>query len=895
MAKINGDQNPNVLIGTAKRDTIKGLGGDDSLFGNGGNDILEGGTGADHLDGGDGIDRADYRASKAGITVNLGLNFGLGGEAQGDTFFSIENVFGSRYADTLHGDGGKNVLAGRNGDDTLNGEGGADRLLGGNGKDTLNGGNDNDRLDGGRGADHLDGGSGTADRAEYARSKSGVTVDLGAGTGKGGDAEGDTLVNVENVLGSKHNDVLTGDGGSNTLLGGNGDDELNGEGGDDILEGGKGADTKNGGEGSDTASYARSKQGVQVDLAAGTATGGDAEGDTFQSIENLTGSRNGDTLSGDDGANTLSGGRGHDILEGRGGDDDLNGGRGRDTLNGGEGDDTLNGGDASDTYLYAKGDGADTIVEGGHKDKDVLKISGYEAGQTFVQRVDGTEDLLISFGGENAGDSIIVKNTLGGSTADTVERFSFEDGTVWTIADVITKVDNEAPVAVDDLGSTVLPDQPVVIPVSNMLSNDSDPDGDELQLVSVYNAQGGTVRIAEDGDVVFTPDAGFSGTASFLYTITDGTASAEAECVFDVEIQFSEFIGNWWAEVIDLSGSALPCYIDCGLGNDIATGSNLRDQILGSGGDDTLNGGGGDDDFLVGLGHGFDRFDGGDGYDVVMAIEDGVSIGLIGDFNASVEEFTCAGFSNVGILGTWQTQVLDFTGVTLTDIQWIDAGLGNDTVIGSAGDDVIIGGVGDDTLLGGDGDDDFLVGPGHGFDTVDGGAGYDQILATADGTSIGFIGDFVNGVEEISANGFADVTITANWQSQTYDFSNVTLNGISAIDLGSGNDTAVGSSGDDVLIGGLGNDALSGGAGSDTFVFADGDGQDVITDFDVSADVARLDEIAGFEEFADVQGALSQVGADTLLDLGGGQTVLFEDTLVSALTATNFDFLLGDV
>ncbi|MCP5082968.1 MAG: hypothetical protein GY948_14870 [Alphaproteobacteria bacterium] len=895
MAKINGNQNGNVLKGTSGRDTIKGLGGNDSLFGYAGNDILEGGADADHLDGGDGIDRAEYRKSKAGATVNLGLNFGLGGEAQGDTFTSIENVYGSRYADLLVGDGANNLLVGRNGDDTLKGEDGADRLLGGNGKDTLEGGDDNDRLDGGRGADHLDGGSGSGDRAEYARSKSGVTVDLEAGTGQGGDAQGDTLVNVENVLGSKHDDVLTGDGEANKLYGNNGDDELNGAGGDDTLDGGKGADEMDGGEGSDTASYSRSKQAVQVDLAAGTAQGGDAAGDTLTNIENLTGSRKSDTLSGDENDNTLSGGRGNDTLEGRDGNDDLNGRRGRDTLDGGEGDDNLNGGDSSDTYVYAKGDGADTIQDGGHKDKDVIEISGYEADQTFVVRLEGSDDLLISFGGENGGDSIIVKNTLGGSTADTVEQIKFEDGTIWKIADVITRVDNEAPVAVDDLGSTVLPDQKVVIPVANMLSNDSDPDGDELSLVSVYDAKGGTVEITEDGEVVFTPEAGFSGTASFLYTVTDGTAASEAMCAFDVEVQFSQFIGNWWAETIDLSGSALPCYIDCGLGNDIATGSDLRDQILGAGGDDTMNGGGGNDDFLIGLGHGFDRFDGGDGYDVVLATEDGVSIGLIGDFNASVEEFSCAGFANVGIMGTWQAQTLDFTGVTLTDIQWIDAGRGNDTVLGSAGDDVIIGGLGDDNLSGGDGDDDFLVGPGDGFDTIDGGSGFDQILATADGTNIGFLGSFANGVEEISANGFADVQITANWQSQTYDFSNVTLTGITAIDMGSGNDTAIGSAGDDVIIGGFGNDALTGNLGADTFVFADGDGQDVITDFNLADDVARLDEIAGFEDFADVQGALSQVGADTLLDFGDGQTILFEDTLAGAFSSDNFDFLLGDL
>ena len=74
-----------------------------------------------------------------------------------------------------------------------------------------------------------------------ARADAGGSVDLGAGTGLGGDAEGDTLVNVEDVLGSKHNDVLTGDAKDNILSGNNGDDELNGEDGDDTLEGGKGA------------------------------------------------------------------------------------------------------------------------------------------------------------------------------------------------------------------------------------------------------------------------------------------------------------------------------------------------------------------------------------------------------------------------------------------------------------------------------------------------------------------------------------------------------------------------------------------------------------------------------------------------------------------------------
>ena len=94
-----------------------------------------------------------------------------------------------------------------------------------------------------------------------------------------------------------------------------------------------------------------------------------------------------------------------------------------------------------------------------------------------------------------------------------------------------------------------------------------------------------------------------------------------------------------------------------------------------------------------------------------------------------------------------------------------------------------------------------------------------------------------------------------------------------------------------MIIGGTGNDVQTGGLGADTFVFRDGEGEDMITDFGTGDDLVQLDQVDGFEEFADVQGALSQVGDDALLDLGGGQSILFEDTLVSALSADHFEFV----
>src|SRR5829696_2894770 len=160
-----------------------------------------------------------------------------------------------------------------------------DNLFGLNGDDTLNAFGGNDLLKGG-GADVLNGGSGN-DTADYGDSASGVTVLLDTGNASGGTAQGDTLNSIENVNGSGSDDLLRGTAGVNVL---------SGAGGDDILKGGGGADQLIGGGGSDTASYVDSVAGVTVNLGANTGTDGDAAGDTFSGVENVTGSPQADTL-----------------------------------------------------------------------------------------------------------------------------------------------------------------------------------------------------------------------------------------------------------------------------------------------------------------------------------------------------------------------------------------------------------------------------------------------------------------------------------------------------------------------------------------------------------------------------------------------------------------------
>ena len=96
MADVNGTNNSetiNSLDGvTIGYDNIYGYGGDDSIYGLGGDDIINGGAGADALNGGPGSDTASYYDSTAGIIASLAAEVGVGGDAEGDTYFSIENL-----------------------------------------------------------------------------------------------------------------------------------------------------------------------------------------------------------------------------------------------------------------------------------------------------------------------------------------------------------------------------------------------------------------------------------------------------------------------------------------------------------------------------------------------------------------------------------------------------------------------------------------------------------------------------------------------------------------------------------------------------------------------------------------------------------------------------------
>jgi Ca2+-binding RTX toxin-like protein len=251
----------------------------------------------------------------------------------------------------------------------------ADTIFGLGGNDWIFGYGGDDILQGGDGADVLNGGDGS-DTASYGDSPTGVIVNLATGHGSGGTAEGDLFMSVENLSGSAFNDFLVGNYQANVLSGGWGNDTLNGGAGGDIL---------NGGTGVDTASYVDSPAGVMVSLLWDTASGGDAQGDDLNSIENVNGSHHDDSLYGDHAAN---------VLWGRGGDDTLLGFGGNDTLwgdeRGGSGEDLLNGGAGADILIG--GLGADVLVGGTDGDSfvwhDTIESAGVSKWGVDVLKTD---------------------------------------------------------------------------------------------------------------------------------------------------------------------------------------------------------------------------------------------------------------------------------------------------------------------------------------------------------------------------------------------------------------------------------------------------------------------------------------------------------------------------
>ena len=334
-----GNDLDNVILGNA---------GDDILNGEAGNDVLDGGDGADTLQGGAGNDtfyiddvgdRAFERVSGGGTDhVYSSVSFTLGPRLENLTLTgTASSGTGNREDNVIIGSLTANLLAGLEGNDQLYGGAGDDILDGGLGDDLIDGGGDRDMVD-------------------YSQASAGIQVDLNVATPQNVAGLGnDTLIGIEDVLGSRFDDALTGTAAANRLDGGDGNDVLNGVGRFNTLIGGNGDDeltgggTLDGGEGSD----------VLIGVASGNSMTGGGGDDDLTGGGDLDGGAGNDSLRG---GGRLFGGDGDDLLicdrdvadllDGGAGDDWLEGAYGDDTLHGGTGNDVLIGGTANDAFVF---------------------------------------------------------------------------------------------------------------------------------------------------------------------------------------------------------------------------------------------------------------------------------------------------------------------------------------------------------------------------------------------------------------------------------------------------------------------------------------------------------------------------------------------------------------
>jgi Ca2+-binding RTX toxin-like protein len=688
----------------------------DNLLGNAGDNGFWGLAGADTLNGGEGSDSIFYgedaaAGGTAGVIVDLTAGSAIDGFGARDTLVSIENVFTTGFDDRVIGNEAGNRIDGFAGDDTLIGLGGGDTLLGEEGRDSLSGGEGDDELWGGAGADTLTGGAGS-DTARFGDATAGVSVNLTTGAAADGSGAIDTLSGIENAVGSRFGDTLTGDAGANRLSGDDGHDEVNGLAGDDILLGGAGRDTLRGGEGDDElwgeagndwldggagwdlVRYRTSPDGVSVDLAVGVAADGFGGMDTLRGIERVHGSDQADTLTGDAAGNRLFGFGGADRLDGADGADVLLGGDGDDTIVGGDGDDEVWGGDGAN--VLDGGAGVDIVryrdatagvrvdlaaglaTRPGPGGEIVDRLSGFEAAHgsdaADLLTGDAAGNTLLGFDGADTLAGGLGDDTLaGGAGGDT---YVVRRGGGW---DVINDLGTAAGGADRLVIAGYLAENASVIlqnPASGAILLDFGG-GDRVTLASTLRGDDpGAIEAVEFGD---------------------GTVWTQAQLAAAIG-QRGTPAGSDLGDVVLFGGDG-PDLLQGGLGRDRLSGGDGADTLRGNDGADTLRGG-----------DGTDTLDGGDGDDVLSG----------GDTAADLRDVIYAGAGNDRVdAGHGNDLVYGGDGNDT-----IEGGFGVDEIIGQSGDDVLAGSAFSDLIFGGAGSD--FINGGFGSDRVNGGTGADR-------------------------------------------------------------------------------------------------------------------------------------------------------------------------
>nr|WP_307188758.1 DUF4347 domain-containing protein [Massilia sp. PDC64] len=843
--EVTGSRFADVITGDAQDNYLWGEEGNDSLAGAGGSDMLTGNSGNDTLDGGDGRDRAnysdDYRGpapTGKGVTVNLVTGVATDNWGNLDKLVSIEDVSGSRYADTLTGNAADNSLSGDDGNDTISGDGGNDWLDGGAGNDSLLGGLGADMLSGGAGNDTIDGGA-DRDRVTYfndygtiAPTGLGVKVNLATGIATDNWGHTDTLLNIEDVSGSRYGDTITGNAVDNNLSGDDGNDTISGDAGNDWLDGGNGADSilggagfdqLTGGAGSDTLdggadrdrvnynneypSTGLTGKGVTVNLATGSAIDNWGYTDKLVGIEEVTGSRFADVITGDAQDNYLWGEEGNDSLAGAGGSDMLTGNSGNDTLDGGDGRDRAN---YSDDYRGPAPTGKGVTVNlvtgvatdnWGNLDKlvSIEDVSGSRYADTLTGNAadnslsgdDGNDTISGDAGndwldGGNGADSLLgglgMDQLSGGAGADTIDGGDGRDRVTYF----------------NDYGAIAPTGKGVIVDLASGMATDNWGNVDRLVgIEDVSGSRYGDLLTGDAGDNSFYGDDGND-------TITGGA-------------------GNDW-----LDGST---------GNDSLVGGIGTDQLSGGAGNDTIDGGDGRDNVIYDNDYGSIAPT---GKGVVVNLATGTAIDNWGNTDKLAGIEAVVG-SRYGDFITGNAGDNDLFGQDGNDTlagdagnDWLDGGNGSDVLQGGSGIDAFSGGSGNDTIDGGDGRDLVSYTNDYGTQPITG-AGVKVNLATGVATDNWGNTDMLVSIEDVSGSRFAD-KLTGNGA----DNALMGGDGDDVLAGGGGADRLNGDAGADTLDGGSGIDTLSGGDGSDTY-YVDNAG-DIVIETNASA-AGGIDEV----------------------------------------------------
>ncbi|HEY6871081.1 MAG TPA: Ig-like domain-containing protein [Geobacteraceae bacterium] len=546
-------------------------------------------------------------------------------------------------------------------------------IFAGDGDDVIHAGAGNDLIEGGAGADLLDGGSGvntaTYEHAGSADGITGITASLTTSFAVGpaviqtGDAAGDTFINIQSLTGSAYNDHLIGDSGANILTGGGGSDILEGMGGADTLIGGSG--------GNNTATYEHATAGVTASLTDHTINTGDAAGDVFINIQNLTGSAYNDHLIGDGYANILNGGSGgNDILEGMGGGDTLIGGVGGNNTVSYEHaaagvtasltDHTINaGGAAGDVFINIQ-----NLTGSAYNDHLIGDVYA-----NILNGGSGGNDILEGMGG---GDTLI--GGVGGNNTVSYEHAGSADGITGVTASLTDHTINAGAAAGD-----------VFIDIQNLTGSAFNDHliGDSHANILNGGSGGNDILEGMGGGDTLIGGIGGNNTVSYEHAgSADGIAGVTAS-LYDHTMNAGDAAGDVYSNIQNLTGSA------------------FSDHLIGDGHANILFGGGGDD-ILEGMG-GADHLDGGSGNNT--ASYEHASSGVVASLDSS--------------FSSWQNSVPgDAKGDTYINIQNLTGSAYDDTLIGDAHDNILIGGAGNDTFIankghdsayGGDNNDTFYV------------------------------------------------------------------------------------------------------------------------------------------------------------------------------------------